>query len=294
MIFESWKETGQYFQYKNYPIFYQDSEEGDQVLLCIHGFPTASWDWNGLWPELTKGFRVVTLDMIGFGLSAKPKDYNYSILDQADLCESFLKHLNISSFHILAHDYGDTVAQELLARHEERKINQVNVLEILSICLLNGGLFPESHKPRPIQKLLNSPVGSIISHLLNESAFNKSFSAVFGKETKPSPEELSEFWQLIDHEKGQYISHKIIRYINERKQYRERWVMPLQKTSVPVRLINGVDDPISGIHMAERYMEIIPNPDVVLLDNVAHYPQVEAPERVFAAFTEFHNAQKLK
>ncbi|MFT5297757.1 MAG: pimeloyl-ACP methyl ester carboxylesterase, partial [Colwellia sp.] len=44
----------------------------------------------------------------------------------------------------------------------------------------------------------------------------------------------------------------------------------------------------------ERYMEIIPNPDVVLLENVAHYPQVEAPERVFSAFTEFHNAQKLK
>ena len=294
MIFESWKETGQHFQYKNYPIFYQDSKVGEKVLLCIHGFPTASWDWKSLWPELTKEFRVVTLDMIGFGLSAKPKNYNYSILDQANLCESFLKQLNISSFHILAHDYGDTVAQELLARHEERKDNQANVLEILSICLLNGGLFPEVHTARPIQKLLNSPVGYIISRLLNESSFNKSFSAVFGKETKPNPEELSEFWQLIDHEKGQYISHKIIRYINERKQYRERWVTPLQQTSVPVRLINGVDDPISGIHMAERYMEIIPNPDVVLLENVAHYPQVEAPERVFSAFTEFHNAQKLK
>jgi pimeloyl-ACP methyl ester carboxylesterase len=232
--------------------------------------------------------------MIGFGLSAKPKNYNYSILDQANLCESFLKHLNISSFHILAHDYGDTVAQELLARHEEQQMNQVKNLDILSVCLLNGGLFPEAHKARPIQKLLNSPVGPIISRLFNESAFNKSFSAIFGEKTKPSPEELSEFWQLIDHEKGQYISHKIIRYINERKQYRERWVTPLQQTSVPVRLINGVDDPISGIHMAKRYIEIIPNPDVVLLENVAHYPQVEAPERVFSAFTEFHNDQKLK
>ena len=102
MIFESWKETGQHFQYKNYPIFYQDSKVGEKVLLCIHGFPTASWDWKSLWPELTKEFRVVTLDMIGFGLSAKPKNYNYSILDQANLCESFLKHLNISSFHIFS------------------------------------------------------------------------------------------------------------------------------------------------------------------------------------------------
>ncbi len=293
MIFESWKETGQYFQYRNYPIFYQDSEVGEQVLLCIHGFPTASWDWHSLWPELTKKFRVITLDMIGFGLSAKPKNYNYTILDQANLYESFLKHLNISSFHILAHDYGDTVAQELLARHEEQQRNQVKELDILSICLLNGGLFPESHKARLIQKLLNSPMGPILSRLFNESAFNKSLSAVFGEKTKPNSKELHEFWQLIDHNKGQYISHKIIRYINERKQYRERWVTPLQQTSVPVRFINGIDDPISGIHMAERYREIIPNPDIVLLENVAHYPQVEAPERVLAAITAFHIGHKF-
>jgi len=293
MIFESWVATGQYFQYRNFPIFYQDSEVGEQVLLCIHGFPTASWDWHSLWPELTKKFRVITLDMIGFGLSAKPKNYNYTISDQANLYESFLKHLNISSFHILAHDYGDTVAQELLARHEEQQINQVKELDILSICLLNGGLFPESHKARLIQKLLNSPMGPILSRLFNESAFNKSLSAVFGEKTKPSIKELNEFWQLIDHNKGQYISHKIIRYINERKQYRERWVTPLQQTSVPVRFINGIDDPISGIHMAERYREIIPNPDIVLLENVAHYPQVEAPERVLAAVTAFHIAHKF-
>ena len=69
--------------------------------------------------------------------------------------------------------------------------------------------------------------------------------------------------------------------------------MPLQQTSVPIRLINGVDDPISGIHMAERYIEIIPNPDVVLLENVAHYPQVEAPERYFLHLQNFITIKNL-
>ena len=124
MNFQSWKETGKYFYYRNHAIFYQDSGVGGPVLLCIHGFPTASWDWHNLWPQLTRYFRVITLDMIGFGFSAKPRNYDYSIFDQANLHESFLKHLNINSFHILAHDYGDTVAQELLARHEESPPNK--------------------------------------------------------------------------------------------------------------------------------------------------------------------------
>ena len=42
--------------------------------------------------------------------------YNYSIFDQADIMEALLKKFSIGSVHILAHDYGDTVAQELIAR----------------------------------------------------------------------------------------------------------------------------------------------------------------------------------
>ena len=42
--------------------------------------------------------------------------YNYSIFDQADIMETLLRKLNVGAVHILAHDYGDTVAQELIAR----------------------------------------------------------------------------------------------------------------------------------------------------------------------------------
>ena len=54
--------------------------------------------------------------MMGFGFTDKPKDYKYSLFDQADLYEHIIKTKGITRFHILAHDYGDTVAQELIAR----------------------------------------------------------------------------------------------------------------------------------------------------------------------------------
>ena len=56
---------------------------------------------------------------------------------------------------------------------------------------------------------------------------------------------------------------------------------------MPLRFVNGPEDPVSGRHMAERYRELVPNPDVVLLDGIGHYPQLEAPEHVLEAFLAF-------
>lgn len=50
----------------------------------------------------------------------------------------------------------------------------------------------------------------------------------------------------------------------ERRLHRERWVGAMQRTGVPLRLINGVVDPLSGAHMLERYRQLVPEADTVL------------------------------
>jgi pimeloyl-ACP methyl ester carboxylesterase len=64
----------------------------------------------------------------------------------------------------------------------------------------------------------------------------------------------------------------------------------MQTTRVPLRLVNGPDDPVSGAHMVARYRELIPAPDTVSLPGIGHYPQVEAPSAVLDAFLQFHGA----
>ena len=280
--FLQWYQTGNKFHFGDYPIFYKDEGAGD-VLLCLHGFPSASWDWVHIWQQLTSRFRVIAPDMLGYGYSAKPRGHNYSILEQADLHEALLTHLGIEQFHILAHDYGDTVTQEILARHQENP-----TFDIQSICLLNGGLFPETHRPRPIQQLLLVPVlGSIITLFYNRNTFGRQFSEIFGANTQPASDELDEFWQLIAQDTGQRVIHKLIHYIPERVTYRERWVGALQKNTIPLKLINGTDDPVSGGHMVERFLELMPDANITRLDGIGHYPQVEAPQKTLAAYFEF-------
>ncbi len=222
--------------------------------------------------------------MLGFGDSAKPLNHEYSLLEQADLQQALLEHLKVQQpVHVLAHDYGDSVAQELLARHYEARFH------LASCVFLNGGLFPETHRPVLMQKLLLSPLGWMIGRAFSRDALVKSFRQIFGPQTRPSESELDDFWSLVESNRGPRILHKLISYIPERRVQRDRWVSAMQRGEVPLRVIDGEVDPISGAHMVQRYRQLIPNPDTVLLPGIGHYPQSEAPGQVLEHYLAFRD-----
>lgn len=272
-------------------IFVRDEgDAGLPTILLIHGFPTSSWDWQPLWSELCKTYRLVALDMLGFGFSDKPNHRGYSIHGQADLVEALVAAKQLKQFHVLAHDYGDTVAQELLAR----QLDGSAVGECLSYCFLNGGLFPETHRALFTQKLLLSPLGGLVNRLAGYKQFCRNFSRVFGAESKPSEDELQEFWQIINTNDGKHIFHNLMTYMQDRVQHRERWVSALQQSVVPLALINGSVDPVSGGHMVKRYQELNCRLDYLgRLPEIGHYPQVEAPMQVLEHYQKYLKSVRL-
>jgi pimeloyl-ACP methyl ester carboxylesterase len=281
-----WRAQGQSFDFRGHAMRYWTAGAASaEPLLLIHGFPTASWDWHYVWTALGQDYRLIACDMLGFGDSAKPRGHAYSLLEQADLQLALLKHLGVNEpLHVLAHDYGDSVAQELLARHHEGRI------ALASCVFLNGGLFPETHHPVLVQKLLLSPIGGLIGRLFNRQKLAANFAKVFGPQTQPSARELDDFWSLIARNDGPGVMHRLIRYIPERRVQRERWLAAMQQGGVPLRLIDGAVDPISGAHMLARYRELIPAADTVLLEGIGHYPQTEAPGQVLEHYLDFRRA----
>ncbi|HEX8543858.1 MAG TPA: alpha/beta hydrolase [Pseudomonas sp.] len=283
-----WRTRGQTFDFKGHAIRYWTAGEGEPLLL-IHGFPTASWDWHFLWQPLATRYRVIACDMLGFGDSAKPPRHPYSLIQQADVQQALLQHLDEARpIHIFAHDYGDSVAQELLARHHEGRF------AMASCVFLNGGLFPETHRKVLAQKLLLSPLGWMFSRMFDRSGLAQNFSRIFGPNTGPSESELDDLWSLITANKGERVMHRLIRYIPERVEQRERWVGAMQTGGVPLRVIDGAVDPISGAHMVERYRQLIPDADTVLLEGIGHYPQLEAPSLVLCHYLAFRAAIEIE
>ena len=280
---EAWREAGRIEKVMGRDWFVREQGDGPAVLL-IHGFPTASWDWSWIWDDLAADHRLIAPDLLGYGFSAKPVDHAYSIADQADRCEALLAATGVGAYQVLAHDYGDTVAQELLARRNEGS----GAAGLRSVCFLNGGLFPEAHRPRLIQKLLYGPLGPLLAKTMSRSRFAKSFAAVFGPDTQPSEAELDAFWALVRHNDGTRVIPKLLGYMLERKEKRERWVGALVDAAVPIGVINGSLDPVSGRHLVARYREVVGKGGfIVELESVGHYPQVEAPEAVANAWRRF-------
>jgi pimeloyl-ACP methyl ester carboxylesterase len=278
-----WQAGGRDFAWGGHRLFARTAGDGPALLL-IHGFPTSSWDWARLWPRLQGRHRLLALDMLGFGRSDKPRDAAYSIAASADQWQDFAVGQGVTEAHVLAHDYGDSVAQELLARQAEGALP----FRIASVAFLNGGLFPEAHRALLRQKLLAGPFGPLVARLSGYDAFASAMHRICGRRLDDA--ELAEHWRLLRLRDGHRVLPALLGYLDERREKRARWVGALQSAKVPLRFVVGTADPISGEHMARAYRAQVPNPDIVELDGVGHYPQVEDAGAVLQAVESFLGA----
>jgi len=288
---EYWKSKGRYLNFNNNNVFYFQDGYGDDLLI-IHGYPYNSFEWKDTITELSKTFKVTIFDLLGMGFSDKPKNHRYYYEEYCEIVNALLDELKITETHIFSHDLGVSVAQELIARETEGKNN----FKIKSTAFMNGSLFIDVYKPRLIQKLLSkSPtlIGKTLSKIMTKTMVNKSVKSVFGPFTQPSDHFLNQQWQILNYKDGKEITYLIGRLVFDKYNYLNRWVHAMQTTIIPMCYICGTFDPNSGIHMAKRYEELIPNPKIYLLNkNIGHWPQLEDRDNVIKYFNEFISSIK--
>jgi pimeloyl-ACP methyl ester carboxylesterase len=259
-------------------VFVRRLGEGPHMTL-LHGFPSSSHDWAKVVPLLSSSRSLLLVDFLGFGASDKPVEHRYSLLEQTDLVEALWRHEGVGSTTLVAHDYAVSVAQELLAREGTGALN----VGLETVHLLNGGLYPDLHRPQPIQTALLDPEqGPTLSALVNEELFAAGLAPTFA-EGFDATADSAEIWRATSRDGGERIAHLLIRYIADRERNAERWTTALHTTDVPLSFVWGMLDPISGAHMAERIREILPGAPFLALEDVAHWPSLEAPERVALA-----------
>ena len=244
--------------------------------MILHGYPTSSFDYYKVLPQLSKQYRVVIHDHLGFGFSEKPLDYSYSLIEQADIALQLWKQMGLTKVTLLAHDYGTSVATEIIARHNKQQID----LEIDQLILCNGSIHIEFSKLRTIQKLLKSKVtGKWIAKLTNFLIFKKNMRNIYYDKTKVSDSELKEMWLVLENNEGRNVIHYLTNYINERYYYWHRWVGALKKTQIPIKIVWAKNDPIAIPKIAELLHKEIPKNELFWINNCGHFLMLEQPEK---------------
>jgi pimeloyl-ACP methyl ester carboxylesterase len=259
-------------------IFTRRVGSGSEMTL-LHGFPSSSYDWARVLPRLAERHTLLLFDFLGFGASEKPADHDYSIHEQADLVEAMWAREGIVTTTVVAHDMAVSVMQELLARRAAGDL----AVDLEAVHLLNGGLYPDVYRPQPGQRALLDPdQGPQFSAQITEELWTMSLAPTFADDFDAAGDS-ADIWRAMSREDGHRITHRLIRYMVDREVNGERWVGALERTDVPLSLVWGMLDPISGAHMAARIRERLPAAPLLALEDVGHWPALEAPDRVVAA-----------
>lgn len=272
---DAWRDRGQHIDVFGRSVFVVEAGPADApTLLLMHGFPTCSLDFAGALPALAERYRVIAHDHLGFGLSAKPTDCAYSLLEQAEVAMGLWKALGVRGGHLLAHDMGTSVATEILARRERLGIG----LELRSLTLCNGSIYIDMARLTAVQRLLLSPsLGPSVARASSRAFFGRRLRGVVADPASLDEEDLDAQWAALEHEQGRLRVPEIIQYIRERSRFASRWHGALRRLDLPAHILWGQEDPVAVPAIGDRLAREIPAACFTLLPGLGHFPMVEGP-----------------
>ncbi len=278
---QEWFKRGSKIQIDGHNLFYYDSDRVNLIqkptLVILHGYPTCGFDYYKALPLLESQFRVVVHDHLGFGYSDKPFDYSYSLISQAQYALKLWNRLEINQAHILAHDYGTSVATEIIAKEHEKNLQNFTPS---SVTLCNGSIHIELAKLRLIQKLLlNKFTGPIVARLSNKRTLAKNLKNIYHDKKAINDEEIDALWTMMTHNNGRKVLHKTTQYIRQRYTHWERWIGGLKKTTLPIQIVWAENDPVAVIKIAELLHKECQHSVLIKMNQLGHFPMLENPEK---------------
>ena len=242
------------------------------VIVILHGYPSSSFDYCHVIPLLKDSFRIIVHDHTGFGLSDKPEDYSYSLFEQTDVALKLWQELGVKHAHLIAHDYGTSVATEILARKASNELE----INLDSVTLCNGSIHLEMANLRWIQKLLRHKFwGPLVAKFGNQAIYVHQMRRLWSDRRKCDVKELKAMWIMNSSRNGRKVLPKITQYLRERVEHRHRWISALNALDVPAHILWAQNDPVSVSAIGEQLHLDTPNSVITRMADLGHYPMLE-------------------
>lgn len=235
-VIEEHEASGTYFEVDGIKTFALKYGRGEPAL-CLHGVPTSSFLYRKVLRSLEKkGYKGVSIDMPGFGLSDRPEGFDYSFSNLADFIYKAAKVLKLKKFHLVVHDVGGPIGFALAARHANR---------IMSLTILNTWVdvvnFKKPVVMRPFEKrVLGEAELKMMSHLTWPVMF-KQMGVI--NSSNISLSEINAYVDLLKREDHGKAFLKLMRNYDSSEAFRDLCYKAVQSKEYPVQAIWGASDP---------------------------------------------------
>lgn len=265
----NWLNTKEYPFAHNYlsvdgaQLHYIDEGQGE-VILFVHGTPSWSFEFRNVIKYLSKKYRCIALDHIGFGLSDKPAGYDYSIQNHTATLLKLINHLQLNQFTMLVHDFGGIIG---LAAAEQipEKISKLIILNTWCRSIQDE---PEYKKMKGI---LGSPLMPFLYRYFNFSA-KYILPAAFGERSRLTPEVHQQYLKPFGNAGERNGTVAFAKSLLRDQDYYESIgkMLPVLKNK-PVLIIWGMKDAFITEKHLLWMQEQFPIAEVVKYEDAGHF-----------------------
>jgi pimeloyl-ACP methyl ester carboxylesterase len=252
------------------------------LLLLVHGFPTSSIDWYGVFDRLAERFRVCALDFPGYGFSDKPRAWGYSLERDADLLEHYLVNVvHADRAVVLAHDRGDSVALVLTARCAARRA----AVPVEHLVLTNGNVFLPLSQLTDFQRAVLDPLTAprVLQQVTPEALAQGLGTSTFTPPRTSADPEVVALGTTFAYADGVAVLHETIQYLVERATNEREWLRALAESTIPTTVVWGLYDTVSPPRVAtyvwSEFLARRPTPSsLYFVPGANHYLQCDRPD----------------
>lgn len=253
-------------------IEYLEGGKGDALVL-IHGFGANKDNWTRIGKYLTPHFRVIALDLPGFGESGQDPNGDYTISNQVEWVRAFVRAMGIQSLHLGGNSMGGNIAGAYASRYPE---------DIKSLLLIAPGGVASSEPSEMFLRLKEGKPNPLVAKSVED--YERLLDFVFvTRPFIPRPIKRLLIQEAIEH---QPLNKKIFKQLRSAANVPPLEVL-LNGLSVPTLIVWGSQDRVLHVSGTKIIESVMPNARVEIMDAVGHLPMIEKPEETAVLYLGF-------
>ncbi|CAN5834753.1 alpha/beta hydrolase [soil metagenome] len=269
-----YSESSRFAEIDGVRIHYQEKGVGTTLIL-LHGFTSSTYSWKDVFEPLSRNFRVIAVDLKGFGFSGKP-DGDYSRRAQGQLVAHLLKHLKIETAWLGGSSMGGEVALNVAL---------ANPRHVAGLILIGSGGVEVKGNSSLAPAYVRIPfVGRALTALAltSDKLVREGLEKSFFDDSKITVERVAHYYRPLRTRGGQLAA---LRARTQADQFPVE--QDLGRVNARTLIIWGAEDVLIPLAAGRRMNSLIKNSKLVIIEKCGHLPQEEMPKRVLDEITKF-------
>jgi pimeloyl-ACP methyl ester carboxylesterase len=279
-------EDSKWYAYKGLRVHYKDTGEGEPIIL-LHGIMSSLHTWDDWAKELEKNYRVIRMDLPGFGLTGPlTEDMKYDKGEFIAFINSFSHMLELDKFALAGNSLGGYMSAHYAANYPER---------VSKLILLDPVAYPQD-VPWVITMANLPGLWHMSKKVVPPWLVSLNVEEVYGDKERIKPEHMKRYLQLSMRKGNRESYAEVLKLIYEKsKPGKERF--PFNQITAPTLLMWGEKDKWVPVSQIPNWERDISNTQTIVYPGVGHVPMEETPKRTVQDAIKFlkeENPQPVK